>query len=62
MHPQQESQGVHNPLYPPYLKGDVGVESPYLRGDVQGKNPNFKTELVEKLNHYFVGVKLIQRG
>jgi hypothetical protein len=32
------------------------------RGDVKGKSPNFKTELVEKINYYFVGVKLIQRG
>jgi hypothetical protein len=32
------------------------------RGDVQGKGPNLKTELVEKLNYYFVEAKLIQRG
>jgi hypothetical protein len=50
------------PYYPPYLKGDVGVKNLYLRGDVKGKSPNFKTELVEKINYYFVEVKLIQRG
>jgi len=26
-------RNIHNPLYPPYLKGDVKGESPYLEGD-----------------------------
>jgi len=26
-------RNIHNPLYSPYLKGDVEGESPYLKGD-----------------------------
>ena len=25
-------RNIHNPLYPPYLKGDVEGESPYING------------------------------
>jgi hypothetical protein len=28
-------RNTHNPLYPPYLKGDVEDESLYLKGDLR---------------------------